>query len=395
MKSSRKILLSEQADLYARGKYDYYNQWMFDEPLFISKAEDEDIQALQKVLHKFIKFFVQNYDNWSHLMPLNPESKRVIDSFKHRPYTTGSYRVDTVFDQNRQQKIIETTCRFALNGFFIASNSAYFSRAYQATFPDCPPAIDRHPLFMGYLEKLIGNHKRIIVLKNADSRNSSKFFIPIFKDIGLDVVVIMPEEVDQRKSELKNGFVVSELSIEELESLSDETLAVLSESDMINDLRTVILVHDKRFYSVLGRTEIREAVLSSEEIALLDVFYVPTYSNGEAPEVWEDARKNKGSWILKHRSLGKSEEIHAGVVTSEEEWQLLFTRTDIKEFVLQRWVEQMKFDGTVNGEKFSDFVTGTLLFFDDNYFGPGFLRTSSFPVTNITDDRKMFCVTLS
>jgi hypothetical protein len=395
MNLSRKTSLSEQVDLYAGRKYDYYNQWMFDEPLLISKAEDEDIQALQKILYKFIIFFVQNYDDWSHLMPLNPESRRVFDSFKDRPYTSGSYRVDTVFDQNRQQKIIETTCRFALNGFFIASNSAYFSRAYQATFPGCPPAIDRHPLFMEYLEKLIGDHKRIIVLKNADSRNSSKFFIPIFKDMGFDVVVILPEEVDRRKDELKSGFVVSELSIEELESLSDETLAVLSTSDMINDLRTVILVHDKRFYSVLGSAEIRETVLSSEEIALLDVFYVPTYSNGEAPEVWEEARKNKESWILKHRSLGKSEEVYAGAVTSEEEWQLLFVRADLKEFVLQRWIEQMKFDGTVNGEAFSDFVTGTLLFFDDNYFGPGFFRTSSFPVTNVTDDRKMFCVTLA
>lgn len=395
MKSISNRPLSEEADIYAKGKYDYYNQWMFDEPIFISRREDEDIQALQKVLYKIINYFVTNYDKWSHFMPLNVESKRVVEAFRARPYASGSYRVDTVFDQNRQQKIIETTCRFALNGFFIASNSDKFSRTYQSASSSCPPAINRHASFMEYLEGLIGNHRRIIVLRNSDSRNSSKFFVPIFQEMGFEVVVILPEEVNQRKEELAGGFVVSELSIEELESLSDETLAALSMSDMINDLRTVILVHDKRFHSVLGRAEIREAVLSAEEIALLDVFYVPTYSNGEAPEAWEEARLNKDAWILKHRSLGKSEEIYAGVVTSKEEWARLFVRADLGEFVVQHWIEQMKFEGTVNGTKHSDFVTGTLLFFDDNYFGPGLFRTSSFPVTNVTDDRKMFCVTLS
>lgn len=395
MKPSSGRSLSEEVEIYASGKYDYYNQWMFDEPIFISPEEDKDIGALQKVLHKIITFFVLNYDEWSYLMPLNPESKRVFDAFNTRKYASGSYRVDTVFDQNRQQKIIETTCRFALNGFFMACNSAKFSRTYQANTPKCPPAVNRHASFMDYLEQLIGKHQKIIVLKNADSRNSSKFFTPIFQALGLDVVVILPEEVNQRRHELTTGFVVSELAIEELEALSDETLAILSTSDMINDLRTVLLVHDKRFHAVIGRSEIREAVLSSEEISLLDTFYVPTYATGQHPEFWEEARLNKDAWILKHRSLGKSEEIYAGPVSSQEEWDRLFTRPDLDQFVIQRWIKQARFEGTVNGKPFNDYVTGTLLFFDDNYFGPGIFRTSSFPVTNITDDRKMFCVTLS
>ncbi len=395
MKLASMSSLSEEADIYAEGKYAYYNQWMFDEPIFISRKEDEDIRALQKVLYKVISFFVENYDEWSHLMPLNPESRRVVNAFRGRPYASGSYRVDTVFDQNRQQKIIETTCRFALNGFFIASNSDRFSRVYQSNASSCPAAVNRHASFMKYLEGLIGTHRKIVVLRNADSRNSSKFFIPVFQKMGFEIVVVLPEEVNERRGELAGGFVVSELSIEELESLSDETLAVLAASDMINDLRTVILVHDKRFHAVLGGKEIREMVLSPEEIAVLDLFYVPTYAKGEAPEAWENARLNKNSWILKHRSLGKSEEIYAGVVTSEEDWSRLFSRPDLGEFVIQHWIEQLRFKGTVNGEKFEDFVTGTLLFFDDNYFGPGLFRTSSFPVTNVTDDRKMFCVTLS
>lgn len=387
--------LSAEVDLYAKEKYDYYNQWMFDEPIVISAKEDQEIGRLQKVLYKLIEEFVTNYEKWSYLMPVNINSRRVIEAFKNRLYAPGSYRVDTVFDQNRQQKIIETTCRFALNGFFIACNSDRSSRVYQEKSLDCPTAINRHADFMDYLEGLIGEHKKIIVLRNADSRNSSKYFLPIFEAMGFEILIVLPDEIEERRDEISDGFVISELAIEELEKLSDETLRKMAQLDIINDLRTVVLIHDKRFHAVIGDTALRQETLTSEEIELLDLFYIPTYSHGSAANHWEKARLNKGSWILKHRSLGKSEEIYAGVVTTEEEWQALFERPDLKEFVIQQWIEQPRIKGTVNGEPFNDYVTGTLLFFDDNYFGPGLYRTSSFPVSNKTDDRKMFGVTLS
>ena len=56
--------------------------------------------------------------------------------------------------------------------------------------------------------------------------------------------------------------------------------------------------------------------------------------------------------------------------------------------ILQEWIPQKRITGKIKGEKFEDFVTGTLLYFDDNYFGMGDFRTSSHPVTNKVDHRK-------
>jgi hypothetical protein len=42
----------------------------------------------------------------------------------------------------------------------------------------------------------------------------------------------------------------------------------------------------------------------------------------------------------------------------------------------------------------NDYVTGTLLFFQGGYFGPGMFRASSHPVINVGDDRKIAAASL-
>lgn len=393
MKMKRKQSLHKEVALFAASKAEYFSQWMFDQPIVISGAEDYKIRQLQKILHKCITQLVTNYDRWSHLMPLSKDSTRIINTFRHRPYSTGSYRVDTVFDKKGQQKIIETTCRFSLNGFFNSSITDFFSKAYQSKSIDSPRAVNRYSDFITYLEHLIGDHQKIVVLRNADSRNESKYFIPIFQNAGYNVEVVRPEDINDRNDEIKGNFIVSELAIDELEMLSDETLEILSNENMINDLRTVVLIHDKRFHAVLGNEKFIKDTISEDEAHLLNMFYVPTYCYSHDSAFWKQARTNKNDWILKHRMLGKSKEIYAGPVTSEKKWDELFRHSDLKDFVIQRWIDQPRVKGTINGVTFNDFVTGTLLFFDDNYFGPGLFRTSSFPVSNRVDDRKMFGVT--
>lgn len=60
--------------------------------------------------------------------------------------------------------------------------------------------------------------------------------------------------------------------------------------------------------------------------------------------------------------------------------------------VLQKWVPQRTFEGNIGNKKFNDYVTGTFLFFDNNYFGFGPFRTSSLQVANQIDHRKAFAL---
>lgn len=385
--------LAEATFQMATARRDYYNQWMFDEPFWISKEEDHQLKQLQLIMHKMINQFVVHYDKWEHLMPVSPASRRIINAFSSKEYKSGTYRVDTVFDADRQQKIIEITCRFALNGLFIAAIANQFARQYHNS--NCPETSinDRFPKMFDHLGSLIGNHKKIILLRNADGRNASKFFLPLLEQIGLEVVIIQANEVANRLDEVADGFIINELAIEEVEQIPDELLAKMVKMDMVNDLRTVILIHDKRFFDVMGNPDFQNAILTEEEIKHFALFHIPTHRYGHAPEAWKAARENKNDWIIKHRSLGKSQEVYAGEVCSVAEWDALFERPDRDQLIIQRWIKQPQFSGTVNGTAHNDYVTGTLLFFDEHFFGSGIFRASSFPVTNVVDDRKMFSLT--
>jgi hypothetical protein len=57
--------------------------------------------------------------------------------------------------------------------------------------------------------------------------------------------------------------------------------------------------------------------------------------------------------------------------------------------VLQPFVRQRRFTAPWGGRICQDYVVGTLLCFDDQFFGPGIARASSCPVTNQGDDRKV------
>ena len=107
------------------------------------------------------------------------------------------------------------------------------------------------------------------------------------------------------------------------------------------------------------------------------------------------AKINKDNWILKHNALGKSKSIYAGIVTTAQDWDEIFKKENLNDFVLQRWVPQNKIKGKILDQEYEDYVTGTLLFFNNNYFGLGPFRTSSFPVTNIVDDRKATSIILA
>lgn len=239
-----------------------------------------------------------------------------------------------------------------------------------------------------FINEYLKEATSICILKGKDVRNESKLYTDILKRTGLEVNEVLYTEIDHHFDKLDKAWVVSELSFDEILSFSKETLMKLITANLINDFRTVFLIHDKRFFSVLGKKELQNKVLTQEEISFFEKFYIPTYTANEAKDIWKYAKENKNEWIIKHRALGKSQKVYGGLVTPLKEWVALWERADFNDFILQKWIPQKTIKGTINGEVFNDFVTGTALFFDNRYFGFGDFRTSSHPITNKVDHRK-------
>lgn len=366
----------------------YYSQWTFDKPLIVSKNTNDKFQRIQKLLYRAICEFGKNYDAYRHLMPISDDAERIISFCKNKPYHPGAYRTDFMLDVNNNIKLIEITCRFALNGLFI---TGFFNILADKRLVDRPDVkkIDDYSRLFDYVIDLWGDFKHICFLKGLYNNNESKILVPLFKDMGLTVHVLTADQIEKNMHLFQDAVVFSEFNQEDWFGLPDNIIEIIVNSKLFNDPRTIFLIHDKRFFSVMHNNEFLHQVFTDEEIEEFQPYIAPTYTFSESPDIWLDARKNKDNWVFKPFGKGRSIDVSVGCCTTEEEWEGLFTNGKDKDMVLQSYINQRKFKGTINGKPYEDYAVGTLLFFNDNYFGPGLIRTSSYPVTNVKDDRKI------
>ncbi|RCS26018.1 hypothetical protein DUT90_09575 [Polaribacter sp. WD7] len=388
-----KELLITAVGNFIADKKEYYQNWVFDTPIVASNKHHKKLLKLHGIMHKLILHFVNNFEDYNQLMMLSNKVIEITRALQDVNYKVGTFRTDFVYDDKQQPKLIEITCRFALNTLFVSSIFDAISKGYhQQKYKDLS-IINPYDNLLPYLAQL-SKTGIIYVLKGEDKKNESHFFKGIFEDAGRTVVLLHYKDIKTHVNSIsKEDWIVSELTIKEIESLEIDTIKKLSQLNLINDFRTALLIHDKQFFSVLVNQKFQEDCLSNEEIIFFKEFLIPTYNFDQRKDFWKQAKENKNNWILKHKALGKSKSIYAGIVTPQEEWDAIF-KTDLNDYVLQKWVPQQKTKGTIKNKEYNDYVTGTLLFFDEYFFGLGLYRTSSYPVTNIGDDRKTVALIL-
>ena len=232
------------------GASDHFKPWTYHAPLVISAETNRRLHRVQYLMAKCIRHFVEQYDAYRALMPVSEQVSAILSLCQHKPYRMGTYRTDFLIDEHNCIKLIEITCRFALNGFFI---SGFISRLMERFLADNPQvsAIDDYSLFFDRIMQYFGEFDHVCILKGADNRNETKYLIAIFEQAGFPVHVIPVDAITENLSLFNHAAVIGELDHMELFSLPLETIAAMIDAHLLNDLRTVLLIHDKRFFAVL------------------------------------------------------------------------------------------------------------------------------------------------
>ncbi|MCF0146342.1 MAG: hypothetical protein HUJ73_07120, partial [Eubacterium sp.] len=247
---------------------------------------------------------------------------------------------------------------------------------------------DRYEEMLAYLAALPGNKKTMYVLKSADKTGEIQMYVPFYEALGMKTYIVDAEDIADLREDLSECFVVSALNQKDILSLPQEKMKQIMDAGCRNDMRTVFLLHDKRFFRLFDCPEFTSKCLTKEETLFLQEHSVKTFLFNPDREEFEKARYEKDGYILKPAKLGKSENVCAGELLSEEAWAALF-ENDLSDWILQPFIRQKAYSITWEGTPFTDYVSGALLSMDGNYFGPGMFRTSSCPVLNKTDDRKI------
>ena len=366
----------------------YFRKYTHDRPLIMSLQTYERTRQLGMVLKKTIEYLVEHYADYVDRMALSSEDLRVLGIASRYPFRIGTYRTDFVLDQSKSIRIIEMTTRQPLNAYAV-SGFTNVTGMEMAQRMQLKGVVNDYPRFLDFLQNDFLKSGKVTVIKGNERLGDFKIYARWFERAGIDFQVVSPDELPRKLHTLADARVIEELNHREILAMPDLMIDELCAAGIFNDFRNLFLVHDKRFFALLSDSAFQHKALSANEREILTAFLVPTYTLPEHPEQFEEARKNKTAWILKSIRFGKSEGIYAGCVTAPQLWEELFSSGRVKELVLQPMIRQSRFKGTIGAEIREDYVAGTFLYFDDQYYGPGIYRASSFEVTNVKDDRKL------
>ena len=368
--------------------FPYYRSWCHDVPIFISTQRDQEIRTLQEILYRCCAFYTEHYMDYLDVIPYEDKVLKILDHAANIPFRAGTFRPDYVIREDGSILVCEITSRFFGNGYFMS----YFMEAAGEEFAKEAKVTDRRSYFEDFFEYMASfarGYSRMFVLKSADKSDSIKLYVPFYQALGLDVKVLEADEVEDNIQSMKGGLIISALNQNDLLSYSMDTLKTLADQGMRNDFRTVFLLHDKRFFYLFFKDSFTDRFLDAKETLFLRSHVIPTYLYGFDMDRWEDARKNKDGYIIKHHCLGKSEKVYAGSLTDSDKWDEMFEEGQISSMILQPFIKQKIFSAGWQGSLLHDYLSPSILCVDDRYFGTALFRTSSCPVINQADAHKV------
>ena len=366
----------------------YFQGFTFDTPIVMSTPLAADMQALGLVLYKAIRHMLDHYRDYLHLLPRDEHDLRIFEICDRYPHPVGTFRTDFVIDEQNHIRVIEMTTRQPLNGF-LTSGFVREIAMEQAVSCGLVQIVDLYPAFFDYLQDYIGDARHVCVIKGNERLEEFRFYPGMFEHAGMPCHVIPIADLPGKAELLSGAWVVEELTFDEIRAFPLDIIEQLARCRLHNAIKSLMISHDKAFLSVLCNPEFTSEALNPAETALLGRYLVPTYNYGSSAKVWDMAYNNKDEFILKHRLKGKSEDLFAGCLTKEAEWKQLFTPERLQNMVLQPMIHQRQFTGRVGAEARNDYAAGTLLYFNQEFFGPGMYRSSSLPVSGFRDFRKI------
>ena len=366
----------------------YYRSWAHDCPMVVTHARDQELREIQRVLYLCCEYYVHHYKDYLDLIPYDDKILEILDYVSPMPFAGGTFRPDYLILADGTLRLCEITSRFFSNGYFLSFFMEHAGRKFaeEAGITDRVSYFER---FLAYMAAMAEGHEKLCVWKSADKSDSIRLYVPFYKALGLEAVILEAPDVEQHLDEMQGSLIVSALNQKDLLSFQTDTLKRMADQGMRNDFRTIFLLHDKRFFRLFFEDSFTDRCLTADETAFLRSHAVETYLPGKSSEVWEDARQNKDQYILKHHCLGKSEKVYAGCLTDYESWEKLFLSGAADEMILQPFLKQRIFPTVWNGTELRDYVCGTILCVDDQYFGTGLFRTSTRPVINQADAHKV------
>lgn len=322
---------------------------------------------------------------------LEKDLELLLSKAKSEDYNLGFYRPDFLYDLNNQAKICEIGARYPLNGWMIS----YYLRLIDLELGYLRTDLNAEN---AHLENLIDDlfgklifHKKI-ALVHEDEKGTEIFYLQNeFDKRGLKLISVKPGDLKIKHNtihahEHEFSHCILEMDREELKKIRPEVMKVLiAQKSYFNDIRTLILIHDKRILAVLYDAEIMRDYMSEADYNFLKDYLIPSFVITN-PNECEDFIDTDQNLILKLNSGGRG--IGACVKSDYtiEEWGKII-RENWDRYLIQHFVDQKQFKEVNDNRQIH--LVGMLLCKDGETYGSGIFRGSDESVINVHQGRAL------
>jgi hypothetical protein len=360
---------------------DAHIEHYYSSPFFVTAESLSVINKIHYLLHRVICHTVLNFNEYSKLLPMDDNTRRVLALMDGKTYKPGAYRPDFLITPENKIKICEINARFPINGYlYSAINEVNISGYLDNNF-----AFSNLNLFNKFINQLMlhfGCIDDIVIIKGQEKGLDIHFLIKIMALAGKKCEIIEYADIKKNYSRISKSAVILELNQQELLALDNETINLFAESNVLNDLRTIFIVHDKRFLSLLSNPEVYSNLLGVDDAIYLADHVVSTYQYINSPDKWDAAKNNKNEWLLKHSLLGKGESMYVGKEISQDEWLAIMGSDNIHKMILQPFVNQKSFN--LPDANTAQTIVGLIMCINDCCLGPGLFRGSDDVIVNFS-----------
>ncbi|MCC9071821.1 hypothetical protein LNQ49_09535 [Flavobacterium sp. F-65] len=360
----------------------------------LSSEYNKQMDHLCGILNKACKAIVLNYfedDRIRKYYQLDEDLEALLKKSNDKLYNQGFYRPDFVYTKNNQAKICEIGARYPLNGWMISYYIGLINNQLNGYEVEVnTKEADLNALVDDLYNQFVPNKK--VVLIHDNEKGTEIFFLQ--KELAkLDIELISARPQDLIVSndlicvngEPASQFIL-EMDREELKKIRPDVIdKLIEQNSYFNDIRSLILIHDKRVLAVMYDAQIMNDYLDVEDYSFLRDYLIPSYVIVEP--IGCDAFINcEQNLILKLNSGGRGIGAYVKSDCTTEDWSAII-RENWDKYVIQHFIDQKEFNDIENNRQIH--LVGMLLCKDDKTYGSGLFRGSDELIVNVHQGRAL------
>ncbi len=366
-------------------------------PIMMTAMEKNKYSRLSSLLNNVLEKVVLNYFNDKNIRDiykLDAALESILKLTEGVPYKVGMYRPDLVFNEKGEPKICEIGCRYPINGWMISyfmNETLKQLESFNKKSSTIPEQLD----FIPIISKDFDVSQTLFYIHDKEKGTDAHLFFKELSKRGFSITDISSNDLELINNELvvnnkKATQFILEVDREELKKMKPEILRALIKSKVcINDVRSIVLVHDKRILSILYNEEIMCKYISGEDYVFLKQFLIPSFTLDSEKIRNELIHSSNTNWILKRSSGGRGIGMYEKRNCPPNIWKKVITE-QWADYMVQEYISQKELYLTDKDEIQKINIVGMLLAYNEQSFGLGVYRGSGDSIINVHSGAYVF-----